>query len=43
MDLGDNYPRGIHYWKFNSSSIQKKLVYTFKSAHGTGPKNSAGN
>lgn len=44
MDLGDNYPRGINMHKFdeNSTYIQHKLVYTFKTYHGTTPKSPAG-
>jgi hypothetical protein len=33
MDLGDNYPRGINIHKIDES-IQSRLVYTFKTAHG---------
>jgi uncharacterized protein YdbL (DUF1318 family) len=44
MDLGDNYPRGINLHKFTKESryIQKKLVYTFKTYHGTTPQSPAG-
>lgn len=35
MDLGDNYPRGIHLHYLTSSSKQGKLVYGFKTKHGT--------
>jgi len=34
MDLGDNYPRGIHMHMFGEYK-QSALVYTFKTQHGT--------
>jgi hypothetical protein len=34
MDLGDNYPRGIHMHAFGDY-MQSALVYTFKTQHGT--------
>jgi hypothetical protein len=45
MDLGDNYPRGIHAWEFDSSGNRVgswPLVYTFKTLHGQSPQNAAG-
>lgn len=44
MDLGDNYPRGVNLWelKGDSRSWRKKLVYTFKTKHGTSPTSPAG-
>ena len=33
MDLGDNFPRGIHLHKFDKSYMESKLVYTFKTRH----------
>jgi hypothetical protein len=33
MDLGDNFPRGIHLHKFDNSEMYSKLVYTFKTRH----------
>lgn len=33
MDLGDNFPRGIHLHKFDNNYMQSKLVYTFKTRH----------
>ncbi len=41
MDLGDNYPRGIHLHKI-ADTKRSKLVYTFKTAHGRSPKSPAG-
>ena len=37
LNLGDNYPRGIVMHKFLDNSIAGKVIYTFKTAHGTGP------
>ena len=42
IDLGDNYPRGINLHKFNDSKIQSKVVYTFKTEHGTRAQSPAG-
>ncbi|MCR9250336.1 MAG: hypothetical protein NXI20_07915 [bacterium] len=41
MDLGDNYPRGINMHKIGDMK-RSKLVYTFKTAHGTSAKSPAG-
>jgi len=37
MTLGDNYPRGIVVHKVSDKSIEGKVVYTFKTAHGRDP------
>lgn len=44
IDLGDNYPRGIHLHKFATSSdrIQDRVVYSFKTYHGTKGTSPAG-
>lgn len=42
MDLGDNYPRAINHWTFDSNSITFKNVYSFKTEHGKEPKSPAG-
>lgn len=44
MDLGDNYPRGIHLHKFATTSkwTSSKVVYTFKTEHGTSAQSPAG-
>ena len=42
VDLGDNYPRGVHLHKFDESDRFSRVVYTFKTKHGTQPTNSAG-
>lgn len=34
VDLGDNYPRGVHLHKFDQSGINSRVVYTFKTEHG---------
>ncbi|EIJ42777.1 hypothetical protein BegalDRAFT_1905 [Beggiatoa alba B18LD] len=43
VDLGDNYPRGIHLHRFTDSRIDSRVVYTFKTEHGTSATNPAGN
>ena len=44
-DLGDNYPRGVHFHEFKSKEEtvvkSSKVVYTFKTGHGTRPGYSA--
>ncbi|GLS83656.1 hypothetical protein [Paraferrimonas haliotis] len=35
IDLGDNYPRGVNFHRFNASDRNSRVVYTFKTAHGT--------
>lgn len=44
MDLGDNYPRGINLWELRGGSRlwRKKLVYSFKTKHGTRATSPAG-
>lgn len=42
LDLGDNYPRGLHLHKFTSSKISSQVVYTFKTKHGSEAKSPAG-
>lgn len=42
IDLGDNYPRGIHLHKFTESFRHSRVVYTFKTLHGTNPASPAG-
>jgi hypothetical protein len=41
LDLGDNYPRGIHLHRISEKGRSSKVVYTFKTLHGTTPANSA--
>lgn len=38
MDLGDNYPRGLHLHHFDADKRASRVVYTFKTAHGRKPK-----
>ena len=33
VDLGDNFPRGIHLHSFNSEMRKSKVVYSFKTHH----------
>lgn len=42
LDLGDNYPRGIHLHKYTESTRSSKVVYTFKTQHGTRAQSPAG-
>jgi len=35
VDLGDNFPRGIHLHQFDATSKQSKVVYNFKTKHAT--------
>jgi len=39
LDLGDCYPRGVHLHKFTASGKTSRVVFTFKTAHATGPRN----
>ena len=41
FDMGDNYPRGINVHRIVDDNIRSKLVYTFKTAHGTSQKSPA--
>lgn len=41
-DLGDNFPRGINLHRFNHETITSKVVYTFKTKHGTSAQSPAG-
>merc|ERR1712032_925784 len=42
VDLGDNFPRGVHLHKFDDNGMKSKVVYTFKTKHGTTNKSPAG-
>ncbi|ALG67862.1 hypothetical protein [Beggiatoa leptomitoformis] len=42
VDLGDNYPRGINLHKFTDSRIDSRVIYTFKTQHGTTATSPAG-
>jgi len=44
MDLGDNYPRGIHIWGFkpDGDKLGDQLIYAFKTKHGTSATSPAG-
>lgn len=39
VDLGDNYPRGVHLHVFDRASRTSRLVYTFKTAHARSARN----
>jgi hypothetical protein len=38
LDLGDNYPRGVHLHRISNGSRSSKVVFTYKTAHGTSPR-----
>jgi hypothetical protein len=42
IDLGDNYPRGIHLHKFTSTGRRSRVVSSFKTQHGTTATSPAG-
>ncbi|MCK5871532.1 MAG: hypothetical protein KAG26_01800, partial [Methylococcales bacterium] len=42
VDLGDNFPRGINVHKFTEQQRRSRVVYTFKTKHGTQAKSPAG-
>ena len=35
LDLGDNYPRGVHLHRISNGARTSRVVYTYKTAHGT--------
>ncbi|MHC4955742.1 MAG: LamG domain-containing protein [Planctomycetota bacterium] len=37
LDLGDNYPRGLHLHRFDARGRLSRVVYTYKTRHGTSP------
>lgn len=39
LDLGDNYPRGLHLHRLTSSSKASQVVFTYKTAHATRARN----
>ncbi|MEE2887926.1 MAG: LamG domain-containing protein [Planctomycetota bacterium] len=39
VDLGDNYPRGVHLHKFTATNKSSAVVFTYKTAHGTRVRN----
>jgi hypothetical protein len=42
IDLGDNYPRGVHLHVFSEDQRRSAVVYTFKTEHGKKPQSPAG-
>jgi hypothetical protein len=42
IDLGDNYPRGVQIHVFDAGKKHSRVVYTFKTKHGTQSKSPAG-
>lgn len=42
IDLGDNYPRGVHLHRFTDTERASALVFSFKTFHGTSPQSPAG-
>jgi hypothetical protein len=39
VDLGDNYPRGVHLHRISQGKKASKVVFTYKTAHGTSARN----
>ncbi len=35
MDLGDNYPRGVHLHRITNGAKTSRVLFTYKTAHGT--------
>ena len=42
LDLGDNFPRGIHLHKFTGASKNSRVISSYKTAHGTTPQSPSG-
>lgn len=42
VDLGDNYPRGVNLHRFDEKGRKSRVVYTFKTLHGTKAQSPAG-
>ena len=42
IDLGDNFPRGVHLHKFTTATRNSRVISGLKTAHGTTPQNPAG-
>jgi hypothetical protein len=41
LDLGDNYPRGVHLHRIGNGSRTSRVLFTYKTAHGTTSRNGA--
>jgi len=41
LDLGDNYPRGVHLHRISEKGKTSRVVYTSKTLHGTTPTSPA--
>jgi hypothetical protein len=39
LDLGDNYPRGVHLHRIDRASRSSRILFTYKTAHGTTARN----
>lgn len=37
LDLGDNYPRGVHLHRITRANLSSSVVFTYKTAHATTP------
>lgn len=42
IDLGDNYPRGVNLHRFDATTIDGKVVFTYKTQHGVEATSPAG-
>jgi hypothetical protein len=41
LDLGDNYPRGVHLHRLSNGARTSRVLFTYKTAHGTTSRNGA--
>ncbi len=39
LDLGDNYPRGVHLHRIDRGGRASRVLFTYKTAHGTSARN----
>lgn len=39
LDLGDNYPRGVHLHRIDRGGRTSRVLFTYKTAHGTSARN----
>ncbi|MEA3412173.1 MAG: hypothetical protein U9R74_11635 [Pseudomonadota bacterium] len=42
VDIGDNFPRGVHLHRFDAANKGNRVLYTYKTLHGQTPNNPAG-
>ncbi len=39
LDLGDNFPRGLHLHRLSRGSLESSVIFTYKTAHSMDPGN----